>query len=32
MEDNMILNYIKDVLEKMPKAWLNLTTHRLRYI
>jgi cystathionine beta-lyase/cystathionine gamma-synthase len=29
MEDNIILNYIKDVLEKMPKAWFNLTTHRL---
>ena len=29
MEDNMILNYIKDVLDKMPKTWFNLTTHRL---
>ena len=29
MEDNKILNYIKDVLENMPTGWLNLTTHRL---
>jgi cystathionine beta-lyase/cystathionine gamma-synthase len=29
MEDNKILNYIKDVLEKMPTGWLSLTTHRL---
>lgn len=29
MEDNKMLNYIKDVLENMPSAWLNLTTHRL---
>ena len=29
MEDNKMLNYIKDVLENMPKAWFNLTTHRL---
>ena len=29
MEDNIILNYIKKVLENMPKAWFNLTTHRL---
>ncbi|MGK0428304.1 MAG: cystathionine beta-lyase/cystathionine gamma-synthase [Ulvibacter sp.] len=29
MKDNKMLSYIKDVLEKMPKAWLNLTTHRL---
>tara|TARA_R110000787_G_scaffold41071_16_gene101674 strand:+ start:26785 stop:28629 length:1845 start_codon:yes stop_codon:yes gene_type:complete len=29
MEDNQRLSYIKDVLEKMPKAWLTLTTHRL---
>ena len=24
-----MLNYIKAVLENMPKGWLNLTTHRL---
>ena len=24
-----MLSYIKDVLEKMPADWLNLTTHRL---
>ncbi len=29
MEDNKMLNYIKDVLENMPTDWLNLTTHRL---
>ncbi len=29
MEDNKMLNYIKDVLENMPTNWLNLTTHRL---
>ncbi len=29
MEDNKMLNYIKDVLENMPMSWLNLTTHRL---
>ena len=29
MQDNNILNYIKNVLENMPKDWLNLTTHRL---
>ncbi len=29
MEDNKVLNYIKDVLKNMPKDWLNLTTHRL---
>ncbi|MBT3588745.1 MAG: cystathionine beta-synthase [Flavobacteriaceae bacterium] len=29
MEDNIILNYINKVLENMPKAWFNLTTHRL---
>ena len=29
MEDNKMLDYIKDVLENMPSAWLNLTTHRL---
>lgn len=29
MEDNKTLNYIKDLLENVPSAWLNLTTHRL---
>ena len=29
MQDNKILNYIKDVLENMPIGWLSLTTHRL---
>tara|TARA_B110000285_G_scaffold188681_1_gene214952 strand:+ start:2047 stop:3924 length:1878 start_codon:yes stop_codon:yes gene_type:complete len=29
MEDNKMLNYIKDVLENMPTGWLSLTTHRL---
>ena len=29
MQDNEILKYIKNVLENMPKDWLNLTTHRL---
>lgn len=29
MEDNKMLNYIKDVLENIPTNWLNLTTHRL---
>ncbi|MFK7834484.1 MAG: PLP-dependent transferase [Winogradskyella sp.] len=29
MQDNNILNYIKDVLKNSPKDWLNLTTHRL---
>ncbi len=29
MQDIKMLNYIKDVLENMPKAWFNLTTHRL---
>ena len=29
MEDNRMLNYIKEVLENMPADWLNLTTHRL---
>ncbi len=29
MEDNKMLNYIKDVLENMPTSWLSLTTHRL---
>ncbi len=29
MQDNRMLNYIKDVLVNMPTSWLNLTTHRL---
>ena len=29
MEDNKMLNYIKNVLVNMPTGWLNLTTHRL---
>ena len=29
MDNNKMLNYIKDVLENMPIDWLNLTTHRL---
>jgi len=29
MEDNKMLDYIKDVLENMPAGWLRLTTHRL---
>jgi len=29
MEDNKVLNYIKDVLETMPEGWLTTTTHRL---
>ncbi|MCM4168118.1 hypothetical protein KCTC52924_03670 [Arenibacter antarcticus] len=29
MEDNKVLNYIKDLLENMPNDWLGLTTHRL---
>jgi cystathionine beta-lyase/cystathionine gamma-synthase len=29
MEDNKMLNYIKEVLGNMPTDWLNLTTHRL---
>jgi len=29
MENNMLQNYIKEVLENMPDGWLNLTTHRL---
>ncbi len=29
MEDNKMINYIKDVLENKPTGWLNLTTHRL---
>lgn len=29
MEDNKVLNFIKEVLENMPTSWLRLTTHRL---
>ena len=29
MEATTMLNYIKSVLQNMPKDWLNLTTHRL---
>jgi cystathionine beta-lyase/cystathionine gamma-synthase len=29
MLDSKLQDYIKDVLENMPTAWLNLTTHRL---
>jgi len=29
MEENKILNYIKTVLDNLPAAWLNITTHRL---
>ena len=29
MEDNKLLNYIKDILTNMPNDWLRLTTHRL---
>lgn len=29
MEENKVLNYIKNVLENMPADWVNLTTHRL---
>ncbi|WP_299180833.1 PLP-dependent transferase [uncultured Aquimarina sp.] len=29
MQDNNILNYIKEVVKNMPADWLNLTTHRL---
>ncbi|NEN25423.1 cystathionine beta-synthase [Cryomorpha ignava] len=29
MEQNKMLNYIKEVLENMPSGWLGLTTHRL---
>lgn len=29
MEENKVLNYIKDVLENLPNDWLRLTTHRL---
>ena len=29
MLESKLQNYIKDVLDNMPSAWLNLTTHRL---
>jgi cystathionine beta-lyase/cystathionine gamma-synthase len=29
MQDNNILNFIKNVLKNMPKGWLDITTHRL---
>ena len=29
MQNNKMLNYIKEVLKNMPTGWLNLTTHRL---
>ena len=29
MKASKVKDYIKDVLKKMPKDWLNLTTHRL---
>lgn len=29
MQDNSVLDYIKDVLKNMPTDWLGLTTHRL---
>lgn len=29
MEENKVLNFIKDVLDHTPADWLNLTTHRL---
>jgi cystathionine beta-lyase/cystathionine gamma-synthase len=29
MEDNKMLNYIKDILGNIPADWVNLTTHRL---
>lgn len=29
MQNNKMLNYLKDVIENMPADWLNLTTHRL---
>jgi cystathionine beta-lyase/cystathionine gamma-synthase len=29
MQDNKVLNFIKEVLKNMPSDWLNLTTHRL---
>jgi cystathionine beta-lyase/cystathionine gamma-synthase len=29
MEDNKMLNYIKEVIANMPSGWFDLTTHRL---
>ncbi|WP_442266912.1 cystathionine beta-synthase [Tenacibaculum sp. ZS6-P6] len=29
MQDNILFNYIKKVVNNLPKDWLNLTTHRL---
>tara|TARA_R110002073_G_scaffold40547_5_gene114969 strand:+ start:75328 stop:77172 length:1845 start_codon:yes stop_codon:yes gene_type:complete len=29
MDDNKMLDYLKDVIDTMPTDWLNLTTHRL---
>ena len=29
MQDNKMLNYIKEVLINMPSGWINITTHRL---
>ncbi|MGB2685466.1 MAG: cystathionine beta-synthase [Olleya sp.] len=29
MNNNKMINYLKDVLQNMPTGWLNLTTHRL---
>tara|TARA_B110000046_G_scaffold48975_1_gene54444 strand:+ start:1195 stop:3039 length:1845 start_codon:yes stop_codon:yes gene_type:complete len=29
MENNRMLNYIKNVVQNMPEGWLGLTTHRL---
>ncbi len=29
MQDDKVINYIKDVLANMPKGWLDITTHRL---
>lgn len=29
MQDNKMLDYIKDVVENMPSGWFDLTTHRL---
>jgi cystathionine beta-lyase/cystathionine gamma-synthase len=29
MQDNKMINYVKDVLKNMPDGWLKTTTHRL---
>ncbi|MFT6948639.1 MAG: methyl coenzyme M reductase beta subunit, partial [Vicingaceae bacterium] len=29
MQENRILDYLKEVLQNMPTDWLNITTHRL---